>query len=296
MKLMGLNKMLPIAQSKGYGVGSFSPRNTYLIKYVLMAAEEMNSPVIVQMSANEFRWFEVSAIEFAEAFYKLKDQFNIAAGLHLDHTKDINVIKEAIDAGFTSVMIDASDKELEENIKITKKVVEYAHKKGVVVEAELGRIGATDKLETDSDDEFYTIPEEAKRFVEETGVDALAVSIGTAHGVYKVKDPKVDFERLQEIRNLTNTPLVLHGGSSLPSETIKKAINIPRGGVSKINIATDLELVFQNSLGLESRILNKEVWKLEAEALEKAGMAVKQEVKKKIQESLGSANKGADFI
>ncbi|MCM0649655.1 class II fructose-bisphosphate aldolase [Clostridium swellfunianum] len=295
MKLMGLNKMLPIAQAKGYGVGSFSARNTFLIKYVLMAAEELNSPVIVQMSANEFRWFEVSATEFGEAFHKVKDQFSIVAGLHLDHTKDINVIKEAIDAGFTSVMIDASDKDLDKNIEITKEVVEYAHAKGVSVEAELGRIGATDKLETDSDDEFYTIPEEAKRFVEETGVDALAVSIGTAHGVYAVKDPKIDFDRLKEIRSLVKTPLVLHGGSGLPIETIKNSINIPEGGVSKINIATDLELVFLKALGKEKRLLNKEIWQLDAELLEKAGMAVKEEVKKKIQEYLGSADKSADF-
>jgi ketose-bisphosphate aldolase len=296
MKLMGLNKMLPIAQEKGYGVGSFSPRNTFLIKYVLMAAEEMNSPVIVQMSANEFKWFEVTAAEFAEAFYKVKNDFNVTAGLHLDHTKDISVIKEAIAAGFTSVMIDASDKELEQNIAITKEVVEYAHAKGTAVEAELGRIGATDKLETESDEEFYTVPEDAKRFIEETGVDALAVSIGTAHGVYNVKDPKIDYDRLMQIRSLINTPLVLHGGSGLPEATIKKAMNIPEGGVSKINIATDLELVFLKALGKEKRMLNKEILALEPELLEKAGMAVKEEVKKKIKEYLGSENKGMDFI
>ena len=129
-------------------------------------------------------------------------------------------IKDAIDAGFMSVMIDASQKCFEENAAITKEVVEYAHARGVAVEAELGRIGATDKIETDNDESLYTDPQEAKEFVERTGVDTLAVSIGTAHGVYPVKNPMIDLERLAQIREQIDIPLVLHGGSGLPRETV----------------------------------------------------------------------------
>src|SRR5690606_3247282 len=142
-------------------------------------------------------------------------------------------IKAAIAAGFTSVMIDASEHPLEENIRRSKEVVEFAHEQGVSVEAELGRIGTSDFIETDSDVELYTVPEEAQYFVEATGADALAVSVGTAHGVYKVRQPNVDYDRLIAIRALTPVHLVLHGGSGVPAEMIARAITIPGGGVSK---------------------------------------------------------------
>ena len=196
MQLVPITEMLHRAQEGGYGVGSFSARNTFLIDAVLRAAQAQRSPVIVQISANEFGWFDVTAKEFAERFYAVHKNYEGQAVLHLDHTKDPAVIKDAIDAGFMSVMIDASQKCFEENAAITKEVVEYAHARGVAVEAELGRIGATDKIETDNDESLYTDPQEAKEFVERTGVDTLAVSIGTAHGVYPVKNPMIDLERL----------------------------------------------------------------------------------------------------
>ena len=210
--------------------------------------------------------------------------------MHLDHTKDIAIIKDAIDAGFMSVMIDASQKSFEENIAITKEVVEYAHKKNVAVEAELGKIGATDKIETDNDESLYTNPEEAREFVERTGVDTLAVSIGTAHGVYPVKNPKIDLERLAEIRTNVAIPLVLHGGSGLPAKTVWDAITIQGGGVSKINIATDLEQAFLGSLGCE-RKTNSEIWAMDSKALEKAAKEVQRVVEEKIVNFVRSAGR-----
>ena len=166
----------------------------------------------------------------------------------------------------------------------------YAHERNAEVEAELGRIGATDKIETDNDESLYTVPEEAEEFVERTGVDTLAVSIGTAHGVYPVKNPKIDLERLARIRERVDIPLVLHGGSGLPAETVQKAISINGGGVSKINIATDLEQAFLKSLGC-GRKLNSEIWKLDQAARSKAGEAVQAVVEDKMVNFVKSAGK-----
>lgn len=291
MKIVPITEMLKKAERGGYGVGSFSARNTYLIDAVLRAAEHTESPVIVQISANEFNWFAVTAKEFADRFYQVADNYRVEAVLHLDHTREPAIIKDAIDAGFTSVMIDASQKEFEENTRITREVVEYAHAKGVAVEAELGRIGATDKVETDNDESLYTDPDEAAEFVERTGVDTLAVSVGTAHGVYPVKNPTIDFERLKAIRSRIFIPLVLHGGSGLPAETVQQAITIPGGGVSKINIATDLELAFLGSLGCQ-RKTNAEIWQMDAKALEAAAREVQKVVEEKIIHFVRSAGKG----
>lgn len=296
MKIMSIKEMLPTAQKNGYGIGSFSPRNTFLIEYILRAAGAQKSPVIVQISANEFKWFNLNSAEFGKRFYELKDKFSVPAALHLDHTKDIDIIKDAIENKFTSVMIDASQKEFEENIKITKEVVDYAHERGVAVEAELGRIGAADKIETNNDELLYTDPYEAGQFVERTGVDALAVSIGTAHGVYPVRNPRIDFERLIAIREKVSIPLVLHGGSGLPSETVNKAIKVNNEGVSKINIATDLETAFLGSLGYGHRLSNKEAWQLDPEALKKAGEAVQMVVEDKIQNFVCSSGHMEEFM
>ena len=281
MELTAVTKMLKDAEKGGYGVGSFSARNTFLIEYILRAAQETKAPVIVQISANEFNWFDVTAEEFARRFYEIHEKYQGKAALHLDHTKDMEIIRAAIDAGFQSVMIDASQKSFEENVAITREVVEYAHERNVEVEAELGKIGATDKIETDNDESLYTDPQEAEEFVARTGVDTLAVSIGTAHGVYPVKNPKIDLERLAQIRKRVSIPLVLHGGSGLPPETVQAAITIPGGGVSKINIATDLEQAFLGSLGCQ-RKTNREIWQMDEKALAEAAEAVQRVVEDKI--------------
>lgn len=283
-----LTPMLLFARENGYAVGSFSPRNTYLVKAVLDAAQAMQSPVIVQMSANEFRWFSVTAKEVAERFYSLIGDYQVQALLHLDHTKDMDTIKQAVDAGFHSVMIDASHEQFEENVRQTALVCEYAHAFNVSVEAELGRIGATDKLETDDDAILYTDPSQAREFVRLTQVDALAVSIGSAHGVYPVKNPKIDFDRLKEIRKQVDVPLVLHGGSGLPYQTVRRAIV---EGICKVNIATDLEQAFLPAIGHESRLSNMQVLQLPEAVLEKGAQAVQSVVKEKIRDFVMSAGK-----
>ncbi|NUK30259.1 class II fructose-bisphosphate aldolase [Parageobacillus sp. VR-IP] len=296
--VLTLKKVLEQAEKNGYAVGSFSPRYIPMIRPVLRAAQKTKSPIIVQISQKEMDIYEIKPFEFAAEFYRVLEEeaITVPVVLHLDHTKELSVIKEAIAAGFTSVMIDASDKPLLENMKITKEVVEYAHSKGVSVEAELGKIGSTDLVETDTDEELYTDPKEAMLFVNETKCDALAVSIGTAHGVYQVQQPKLDFKRLRAIRELTPVHLVLHGGSGVPSEMIQKAIHIPCGGISKVNIATDLEVALLEALGRKKRMTNSECKALSKEQLALAQTAVEQIVIDKITNFLGSKARSSELF
>lgn len=290
-RLLTLREALPIAERSGYALGSFSPRYTAMIRPVLLAAERDRSPLIVQISSNEFRRYDVTPAEFAaEFFYQMRAiRVSVPVVLHLDHTKDMATIVAAIDAGFTSVMIDASELPLAENIARSREVAEYAHARGASVEAELGRIGTTDQIETDEDVELYTDPDEAAAFVAATGVDALAVSVGTAHGVYQVRQPKIDFARLQAIRAHTPVHLVLHGGSGVPAEMIRRAIGLPGGGVSKVNIATDLEQGALAALDRAERLTNAEMNSLPEAMRERARDAVAAVVLDKIGNYLGSA-------
>lgn len=286
-----LKQALEKAEQHGYANGSFSPRYTPMINPVLQAGQETESPLIVQISEKELHRYGITPSEFADEFYRQvrEQRITVPVVLHLDHTKSLHpVIAEAIDAGFTSVMIDASEKPLDENIAITAEAVEYAHSRGVSVEAELGMIGTTDFIETDKDEEMYTDPQEAERFVRETGVDALAVSCGTAHGVYMVREPKIDFERLRAIRRLTPVHLVLHGGSGIPADMMLQAIRLPGGGVSKVNIATDLELSLLRALNREERMTNAECRSLPPELLELGRAAVRDTVREKIVSFLNS--------
>ncbi|WP_099223038.1 class II fructose-bisphosphate aldolase [Listeria costaricensis] len=295
MKASTLNDILPVAEDEKFGIGSFSPRYTLLIEPVLKAANDLASPLIVQISQKEFDRFYNNAAEFAEEFYRVleAEEITVPVVLHLDHTKDVSVIEEAIAAGFTSVMIDASDQPFDANVKVTQEVVKLAHAKNVSVEAELGKIGTTDFIETETDEELYTDPSEAADFVEKTHVDALAVSVGTAHGVYKVKAPKVDCERLRAIRALTDVPLVLHGGSGVPPEMVKEAIQTAH--ITKVNIATDLELAFLAAIGREKSLTDAESKALPAEMIEKGRKAVYAAVQEKIKHYLGSDQKAARF-
>lgn len=290
-----LKKGLEHAEKNGYALGSFSPRYTPMIAPVLRAGQKALSPLIVQISSKELIRYDITPKEFADEFYGLieSERITVPVMLHLDHTKEMAVIRDAIDAGFTSVMIDASEKPLEENISASAEAAAYAHRHGVSVEAELGMIGTTDFVETDKDEELYTDPVEAERFVRNTKVDALAVSCGTAHGVYMVKQPRIDYDRLQSIRKLTPVHLVLHGGSGVPAEMIKRAITLPGGGVSKVNIATDLELAFLGALGRSERMTNEECRLLSPEDLEKGRAAVEAVVTDKIANFLGSSGKAA---
>lgn len=291
--LQTLNQVLSAAERSGYAVGSFSLRTTPMIQPILCAGQAVRSPLIVQISQKELTRYQLTPARVAEEFFTQveREQITVPVVLHLDHTKEFSVIHEAIAAGFTSVMIDASEKPLEENISISRQVVEYAHARGVSVEAELGRIGTTDFVETESDEELYTKPEEAERFVHETGVDALAVSVGTAHGVYTVRQPKIDLARLRAIRALTPVHLVLHGGSGVPAEMMQAAIQLEGGGVSKVNIATDLELAALGALSRDSYLTDSEMNAFSPEEITRARAAVQQTVTDKMTNFLRSSGK-----
>ena len=291
--VQNLTKLLEDATKNRYAVGSFSARHTKLIKPIIQAAINTNSPAIVQLSEKEVIRHKVGVKEFADEFYRVVKELDpkVPLALHLDHTKTLDVIREAMDAGFTSVMIDASEMDYADNVAVTKEVVAMAHPRNITVEAELGKIGTTDFVETDHDEELYTDPQEAKSFCEETNVDCLAVSVGTAHGVYTVRQPKVDYARLEEINKLTDTPLVLHGGSGVPSEMVTKAAQMPTGGVSKVNIATDLELAMLAVVGKEGHLTEAELNSYSDEMIEKSQEAVRLLVEDKIENYLGSANK-----
>ena len=294
--VVSLNSLLEEAEKGRYAVGSFSARCTPFIRPILLAGEKAGSPLILQISSRELGRYSITPAEFAEEFYKVlrEEAISIPVALHLDHTKDFEIIKAAIAAGFNSVMVDASHEQFADNVAATRREGEYAHPKGVSVEAELGRIGSTDFVETDTDEELFTDPEEARQFVEETNVDALAVSVGTAHGVYKVRQPRVDHARLEAIRAQTAVHLVLHGGSGVPSSMIRPAIECPGGGISKVNIATDLELAFLAAIGREDHLANQECCGLDPKLLQVGQAAVENVVAEKMTNFLGSAGKVAE--
>jgi fructose-bisphosphate aldolase class II len=291
---MKLTEVLRHTISERYAVGSFSPRYQKMIRPILEAAQENRSPAIVQISSKELTRYGIVPKEFAREYFMQKEALGITVPvtLHLDHTYDLQVIRQAVEAGFESVMIDASAKPFEENVAITRRVVEYAHERGVNVEAELGKIGANDQIETDVDDqELYTVPEEAVEFVERTGVDALAVSVGTAHGVYTVRQPCVQYALIREIKKQIPAYLVLHGGSGVPAEMVIRSYEIEGGGISKVNIATDLELAFLEAIGAAQRGTDAWCSGLEEAVLEKGRKGVRDMVTDKMIHYLHSNQK-----
>jgi ketose-bisphosphate aldolase len=291
--LTRLAPALAAAERGGYALGSFAPRYTSMIPAILRAGQKTRSPLIVQISQREFERYGITPRQFGEAFFAAyeAEQPTVPVVLHLDHTFEIAVIEEAIEAGFTSVMIDQSAKPLEENIRVSAEVARLAHSHNVSVEAELGTIGTTDFVETDEDEEHFTDPDEAKRFVTETGVDALAVAVGTAHGHYTTRQPRVDLARLRAIRELTRVHLVLHGGSGVPAKMIHDAIRLPGGGISKVNIATDLEHAMLTALGRTERLTDAACRALPADQMRLAQDAVGRTVIEKIETFLLSAGK-----
>lgn len=242
MLLTGKELLLD-AQKNNYAVGAFNINNMEIIQAIIGAAEDTKSPVIIQASQGAIKY---AGIEYIASLGKLAGRnAKVPVALHLDHGTDFDQVMLCIRHGFTSVMIDGSRFPLEENIAFTKRVVDIAHSVGVSVEAELGKIGGTeDHITVSERDATFTDPDEAKRFVEETGVDYLAIAVGTAHGVYQ-GEPKIDFDRIKAIRELVDVPLVLHGSSGVPYESLKKAISL---GVCKINIDTDVRAAFANSV------------------------------------------------
>src|SRR5690554_5956656 len=267
MPLVTSTEMFKKAYEGGYAIGAFNVNNMEIIQAITEAAKEEQAPLILQVSAG--------ARKYAKHGYLVKlveaalEETDLPIVLHLDHGEDFEICKSCVDDGFTSVMIDGSHHPFEENIALTKRVVEYAHERGVVVEAELGRLaGIEDAVNVSERDATFTDPDQAVEFVERTGVDSLAIAIGTSHGAFKFKgEPRLDFERLEKITELLpDFPLVLHGSSSVPQEFVEltnkyggqvpNAQGVPeemlnraaRLGVCKINIDTDLRLAMTASI------------------------------------------------
>lgn len=294
VNVVTLTGVLPDAQAGGYAVGSFSPRYPSMIVPVLRAAQALSSPAIVQISQKDMIRCGVEVEDFAAEFFRAvaAEKTSVPLVLHLDHTHDLETIERAIRSSFTSVMIDASDQPLERNVEMTRGVVELGHAAGVSVEGEIGTLGAYAFSETDETyNSTMTEPEEAGRFARESGVDAMAVSIGTMHGVRDGATVALDIERLAGIRRLTEVPLVLHGGSGVPVEAMAAAIAVPGGGVAKVNLATDLELAMLAALGSKRRLRDEELMAFDDELLENARAAVERVTREKMSDFLLSAGR-----
>ena len=264
MALVSTKEMFEKAYNGGYAVGAFNVNNMEIVQGITDAAAELKSPVILQASAGARKYANsIYLVKLVEAAVALHPEIPIA--LHLDHGADFDVCKDCIDSGFTSVMIDGSSKPFDENVELSKRVADYAHEHGVVVEAELGTLaGVEDDVNVAAESAQYTDPDQVVEFVERTGVDSLAIAIGTSHGAYKFKpgtNPHIRLDILEEIsKKLPGFPIVLHGSSSVPQEYVKiinanggalqDAIGIPedqlreaaKRAVCKINIDSDLRL------------------------------------------------------
>ena len=308
MPLVTTKDMFEKSMKEHFAIGAFNVNNMEIIQGIVDAAAEQNSPVILQASS--------SAIKYARVPYLKKmieaalEEHDIPVVLHLDHGPDFETCKMCIDNGFTSVMIDGSKYDFEENVALTKKVVDYAHSHGVVVEAELGKLaGIEDDVNVSASDAMYTNPEQAKEFVERTGCDSLAIAIGTSHGAYKFKgEAKLRFDILAKVKELIpNTPIVLHGASTVIPEFVEQCNkyggNIPGAkgvpdemlheaslsGVSKINVDTDLRLAMTGAI--------REVFTEDPSVFDPrkylgvARTQIKDIVEQKIRDVFGSSNK-----
>lgn len=238
--LMNMKDLLTVAQKNHFAVPAFNIGSDQLLKAVMKTVKELKSPVILEMSPDEFNFVgyaQIQAILYEAA------HTDVPVCIHLDHGDSYETVVRAIQAGMTSVMIDASKLPYEENVAITKKVVETAHIANVSVESELGTIGTTgNSIEGGTEGVIYTVPEEAKQFIEDTGIDTFACAIGTAHGIYpKDMKPKLRIDILKDITDQVSVPLVLHGGSSNKDEEIAEAV---KNGICKINISSDIKVAF----------------------------------------------------
>lgn len=283
MGFASFKEVLTDGLNKGYAVGQFNVNNLEFLQAIIEVAEEERSPVILGVSEGAMKYM---GLEYTVALAKAAaEKATVPVILHLDHGSSYQVVLKCIRAGFSSIMIDASHYPLEENIAKTKEVVDACHVLGIDVEGELGRIGGTeDDLTVDERDASLARPDEAVRLVKETGIDALAPAIGSAHGPYKGK-PELAFDRLAEIRDLTRIPLVLHGGSGIPDEDIRKAISL---GVSKINVNTENQIAF--TAKVREILKNDEKVYDPRKILGPAREAIKQVVREKIR-LFGSNNR-----
>ncbi len=307
--LVTTKEMFEKSMKESFAIGAFNVNNMEIIQAIVDAAAEEKSPVILQASS--------SAIKYARIKYLMKmveaaceEHPEIPVAIHLDHGPDFETAKMCIDNGFTSVMIDGSKYSFEENVALTKQVVEYAHSKGVTVEAEIGKLaGIEDDVNVSSSDAIYTDPADAERFVKETGCDSLAIAIGTSHGAYKFKgEAKLRFDILKEVKSrIPNTPIVLHGASTVIPKLVeqcnKYGANIPgakgvpdemlkqasMSGVSKINVDTDLRLAMTAAI---RKVFAEDPSSFDPRKyLTPARDLIKQTVEHKIRDVFGSSNK-----
>lgn len=243
MALVSSTQMLRTAREQGYCVGAFNVHTMEMLQAVVEAACEANAPLILQTTVGTVRHL---GPEYVAAIARVaSEEARVPIALHLDHCHEEELIVRCIEAGYTSVMIDASMHPFAENASMTRRVVELARERGVNVEAELGKVGGVeDDLVVDDADAALADPIECERFVELTGVDTLAPAIGTAHGIYK-GEPRIDFSRIEEIARRVSVPLVLHGGSGIPEEQVKRAVQL---GMAKMNVATELRIAFSQAI------------------------------------------------
>lgn len=310
MALVTTKEMFKKAYDEGYAVGAFNVDNIDIMQGVLAAAEKTKSPVIVAVSGGALKYMHPSYIKHAAL--AAAEEIAIPFALHLDHGKSVELCKQCVDYGFTSVMIDASAYDFETNIRLTKEVVDYAHAKGVVVESELGAIaGIEDEINVDDKYGSFTHPDDVVEFVSRTGIDSLAIAIGTAHGAYKFKPgqkPQLRFDILEEVQQkLPDFPLVLHGASSVPRDRLEtfnkyggqmpEAIGIPEEmlrkaasmAVCKINVGSDIRICYFGEM--RKMFVTKPTRFEGREFLEPARTAVEEMVADKITNVMGSVGK-----
>ncbi len=310
MPLVNTKELFEKAYKGGYAIGAFNVNNMEMVQAIVEAAEECKSPVILQVSAGARKY--ANPVYLCHLVKAAVETSSVPIAMHLDHGADFEICKASIDDGFTSVMIDASSKPWDENIAVTKKVVEYAHAHGVTVEAELGKLaGIEDDVKVEAADAQFTSPDEVEEFTKATGIDSLAIAIGTSHGAYKFKpgqDPKLRLDILAEIeKRIPGFPIVLHGASSVPQDKVAlvnqyggempNAIGIPESelqkaakmAVCKINIDSDLRVAF--TAAIRKHFSENPSHFDPRQYLGDARAMMKEMVKHKIVNVLGSANK-----
>ena len=265
--------MLSKAQKGGYAVGAFNVENLEMVQAVIAAAEELQAPVMMQTTPSTVKY---AGLDYYYAMVKAAaERATVPVAMHLDHGSSFELAMQALRTGYTSIMIDGSHSVFEENIKVSKRVTDACAPSGIPVEAELGKVGGKED-DLDGGSGGYTDPSEAKEFVERTGVSSLAVAIGTAHGVY-AGEPKLDLDRLTEIRKVVDIPLVLHGASGLADEAVQESI---RRGICKVNFATELRIAFSDGI---KEVLKKEPGTIDPK---KYGAAGRENVKQLVMQRI----------
>ena len=274
MSLVTTTELLKNAQDGHYAIGAFNVENMEMVMAVIQAAEELNSPVILQTTPSTVKY---AGLDYYLANAKVAaERASIPVAMHLDHGSSFELAMQALRTGYTSIMIDGSHESFEDNIALSKAVVDASRPSCIPVEAELGKVGGKEDDLDGGEGSAYTDPMEAKIFVERTGVSSLAIAIGTAHGLYK-GEPKLDLDRLSEIREVVSVPLVLHGGSGIPDETIIESI---KRGICKVNYATELRIAYSEGV---KKVLNENPETIDPKKYGAEGLkCVKEFVKQKI--------------